>query len=66
MSKEPGALHADWVLTRLTAEAEADLTDLYAVDGELKPVRDWPLIWRQGLVSGLDVDEQFKDGRKLG
>ena len=59
-------IDADWVLTRLTAEAEADLTDLYAVDGELKPVRDWPLIWRQGLVSGLDVDEQFKDGRKLG
>ncbi len=59
-------IDADWVLTRLTAEAEADLTDLYADDGELKPVRDWPLIWRQGLVAGLDVDEQFKDGQKLG
>ena len=55
----------DWVLMRLAAEATADLADLYE-NGGLKPITDWPLIWRQGLVSGLDVDETFLGGEKLG
>ena len=59
-------IDADWVLTRLAGEATADLADLYREDGELKPVREWPLVWRQGLISGLDVDETRVDGRKLG
>ena len=59
-------IDADWVLTRLASEATADLGDLYAEDGGLKPIADWPLIWRQGLVSGLDVDETFEDGQKRG
>ena len=59
-------IDADWVLTRLAAEATADLADLYADGGALKPISEWPLIWRQGLVGGLDVDEQFADGVKLG
>ena len=24
--------------------------------GNIRPVRDWPLIWRTGLVAGLDVE----------
>lgn len=48
---------ADWVLRRLVDEADADLADLYGADGELKPVHEWPLIWRKGLVAGLDVEE---------
>ncbi len=59
-------IDADWVLTRLADEATADLADLYADDGALKPIGDWPLIWRQGLVSGLDVGETFVEGAKLG
>lgn len=59
-------IDADWVLTRLASEATADLGDLYAEDGGFKPISEWPLIWRQGLVSGLDVDEEFKDGVKRG
>ena len=59
-------IDADWVLTRLADEATADVGDLYAEDGALKPIAEWPLIWRQGLVSGLDVDETFADGQKLG
>jgi len=50
-------IDADWVLTRLSKEATADLADLYDADGSLKPVHDWPLIWRQGLVAGIEVDE---------
>ena len=59
-------IDADWVLKRLADEAEADVADLYNDDGGLKPVRDWPLVWRQGLVAGLDVDEEFDDGVKSG
>ena len=59
-------IDTDWVLTRLADEATADLAELYDESGGLKPVVDWPLIWRQGLVAGLDVDEEFEDGKKTG
>ncbi|MCP4996422.1 MAG: terminase small subunit [Gammaproteobacteria bacterium] len=45
----------EWVLTRLVLEATADLADLYTAEGSLKPVHEWPEIWRQGLVAGMDV-----------
>ncbi len=59
-------IDADWVLARLADEADADLADLYDENGGLKPITEWPLVWRQGLVAGLNVDEEFKDGEKLG
>mgnify|MGYP002712675463 CR=1 FL=1 len=46
-------IDAAWMLKRLAEEAEADVADLYDEDGKLKPVKDWPKIWRQGLVAGL-------------
>ena len=46
-------IDANWVLKRLALEAEADFADLYDEDGKLKPVKDWPKIWRQGLVAGM-------------
>ena len=52
-------IDADWVLKRLAGEAAADLAEIYTEDGKLKPIHKWPLVWRQGLVSGLDVDEEF-------
>lgn len=52
-------IDADFVLTRLAQIAEADLNDLYDEAGRLLPVQDWPLIWRQGLVAGIDVEELF-------
>ena len=54
------------MLTRLAAEANADLADLYHDDGSLRPIAEWPLIWRQGLVSGIDVDETVVKGVKIG
>lgn len=59
-------IDADWVLVRLAEEAEADLADLYEDNGTLKAVHDWPEIWRQGLVAGIDVLEEFEtaDGNK--
>ncbi|WP_283419227.1 terminase small subunit [Sphingopyxis sp. Geo48] len=54
---------ADWVLRRLEMEAEADLADLYDDGGNLLPVKQWPLIWRQGLVAGVEtVREKGKEG----
>lgn len=49
---------ADRVLERLGDEVTADLSDLFAEDGTLKPVADWPLIWRQGLVAGIETEER--------
>lgn len=54
-SRQTG-IDAAWLLKRLADEAVADLNDLYTEDGRVRPVKDWPLIWRQGLVAGLDVE----------
>ncbi|KFL47675.1 hypothetical protein IL54_3102 [Sphingobium sp. ba1] len=49
-------IDAAWLLKRLADEVVADLNDLYAEDGRVRPVKEWPLIWRQGLVAGIDVE----------
>lgn len=47
---------ADWLLKHLAAQVMADLADIFQPDtGALKPIHDWPLIWRQGLVVGFDA-----------
>ncbi|ESZ17321.1 terminase [Mesorhizobium sp. L2C085B000] len=54
---------ADYLLNRLHEEAEADLLDLYDEEtGDLLPVEEWPLIWRKGLVAGVEIEALF-DGR---
>ncbi|MBM3606484.1 MAG: terminase small subunit [Alphaproteobacteria bacterium] len=60
------AIDADWVLRRLADEAVADLADILTENGAVKPVKDWPPIWRQGLVAGLDVAENTVEGVKVG
>lgn len=59
-------IDAAWVLTRLAEEATADVGDLYHADGHLKPIHEWPKIWRQGLVAGIDVEEISVEGVKMG
>lgn len=49
-------VNADWLLDRLADETVADIADLYAEDGSVKPVHQWPMIWRQGLVAGIEVE----------
>lgn len=53
-------IDADWVLKRLADEADADMAELYDDDGDLLPIEDWPLIWRQGLVTGVDIEVLFE------
>ncbi len=56
-----------WILNRLKDECTADMADLYHKNGSLKPIHDWPLIWRQGLVAGLEVEQRFitENGTKI-
>ena len=53
---EETQVNAAWLLARLAQESVADLSDLYDELGRVKPVKDWPLIWRQGLVAGIEVE----------
>lgn len=52
-------IDAAWVLKRLAMEADADLADLYNDAGGLKPIKEWPKIWRQGLVAGIESKQEF-------
>ncbi|MFN7090709.1 MAG: terminase small subunit [Allorhizobium sp.] len=53
---------AAFVLKRLADEVTADIADLYDEKGGLKPVKDWPLIWRQGLVTSIEAAEETVTG----
>lgn len=62
---------ARWILRSLVEEATADLSDLFnPVTGDLLPVREWPMIWRTGLVQGLEIEVLFdgygKDREQIG
>ncbi|EML1935518.1 terminase small subunit [Providencia stuartii] len=47
-------INADYVLNRLVEIDQMDVLDILNESGDLKPVRDWPKVWRTTL-SGLDV-----------
>lgn len=60
-------IDADWLLKRMAEEAEADLSDLYCDDGSIKPMKEWPKIWRQGLVAGIEhVEVRDAEGNATG
>lgn len=51
-------IDSEWMLKRLALELEADLADLYdPQSGDILPIHQWPLIWRQGLVISIDTLE---------
>lgn len=58
---ERTSVDADWVLKRLHTEATADLADIYDDAGGLKPISEWPKVWRTGLVSGIETSME-RDG----
>ena len=53
-------IDADYVLRRLYEMAEADRKDIYDENGSLKPVKDWPEVWRKGMVTGIEVNELWE------
>lgn len=64
--RQTAHIDSQWLLNRLKDEAEADVADLYGEDGQLLPVKKWPMVWRKGLVAGLDSDEIRSEGAVLG
>lgn len=63
---EKTGIDAEWVLRRLAGEATADLADLYDDHGNLKSVHDWPMVWRTGLVVGMEtVTERSGSGEDV-
>lgn len=53
-------INADWVLKRLSSEADADLADLYDDGGNLLPIREWPMVFRRGLVVGFETVHEIE------
>ncbi|WP_372584594.1 terminase small subunit [Cronobacter sakazakii] len=47
---------ADYVLKRLFDIDQMDVADIILANGEIKPIKDWPKVWRTTL-SGIDVIE---------
>ena len=50
---------ADYVLNRLVEIDQMDVLDIHSEDGSLKPLHQWPKIWRQ-FISGMDLSELFE------
>ncbi|HHD2937360.1 terminase small subunit [Enterobacter kobei] len=53
---EQVGVDATYVLRRLTEIDQMDVLDILLANGELKPIKDWPKVWRTTL-SGMDVVE---------
>ena len=58
---------AAWVLKRLHDEATADLASIYDDNGHLRPIAEWPMVFRTGLVAGVETamerDGADEDGK---
>lgn len=60
-------IDVDYVLQRMVEIDQMDVLDIMNDDMSLKPVREWPRVWRQYL-SGFDLSELFEgrgDEREL-
>ncbi|POW56410.1 terminase small subunit [Candidatus Pantoea alvi] len=55
---------ADYVLKRLFEIDQMDVLDILLANGELKPIKDWPKVWRTTL-SGMDVTEMAGEAAGL-
>ncbi|HBA8124115.1 TPA: terminase small subunit [Escherichia coli] len=53
---EQTGIDAAYVLLRLVEIDQMDVLDILLQNGELKPIKDWPKVWRTTL-SGMDVVE---------
>ncbi|EMH4076955.1 TPA: terminase small subunit [Serratia marcescens] len=54
-------INATYVLNRLVEIDRMDVLDILNSSGELKPVSEWPTVWRTTL-SGLDILEMVAEG----
>lgn len=51
---------ADKLLEMLAEEATADMSQLYDDDGNIKPIHLWPMVFRRGLVVGIEVETKYE------
>lgn len=51
-------IDANYVLHRLAAIDQMDVIDILEDNGTVKPIRDWPPIWRQ-FISGMETADMF-------
>ncbi|HDX8835610.1 TPA: terminase small subunit [Klebsiella oxytoca] len=58
---EDVSINAEYVLKRLVEIDQMDVLDILNSTGELKPVAEWPKVWRTTL-SGLEVMEMASEG----
>lgn len=56
-------IDADYVLRRLVEIDQMDVADILDDDMSVKPLKDWPKVWRQYLA-GFDVSELFDGAGK--
>jgi len=61
---EQTGIDAAYVLRRLVEIDEMDVLDILMTNGELKPIAQWPKVWRTTL-SGMDVTEMAGDAAGL-
>lgn len=54
--QERAQVNADYVLNRLVEIDQMDAIDILNGDGSMKPINEWPKIWRQ-FISGIDITE---------
>lgn len=58
-------IDAAYVLRRLVEIDQMDVLDIVRDDLSLKPVTEWPPVWRR-YISGFDVAEMFEYGGEYG
>ncbi len=67
--EERTRVDADLVLARLGEMLDADPIDILTEDGDLRPIHEWPVVWRR-MLNGMDVAELFEgrggDRKKIG
>lgn len=57
-------IDADWVLRTLAAEKTADLASIFDDRHNLRPISDWPMVFRTGLIVGVESIEEYEGSGK--
>lgn len=52
-------MSADTVLIKLAEMLEADVIDILNEDGSIKPIHEWPPVWRKS-IAGFEIAELFE------
>lgn len=64
--KQQAVIDASYVLRRLVEIDNMDALDILTDDGAIKPIKEWPKVWRQ-FISNIEVVEMSNgdDDRKM-